>query len=336
MRLQYSQGTPLTKSVRDALSDALKDLELPNQQSKKNYVRDLSKQRSIWSAPLLADVAGAARMLKSTKLSSLYAGLFPALVAVVPTAIVYMPTYEMASATLIPMVPERLVAPLAGLATGVACATVRVPASVLKSRVQLGLAPNAFVAFRRVVKKVGLGGLYAGFWATLVLDVATAVVQFTALDIGRRTPGLSSSNAALGFFASALATAVTEPIDVVRTRIMSQIKGQKDLRFNYTSLVDGLRTAAKTEGFAALYRGLLPRLVLKSLGGAIWYTRQLLFRFLSHSRAQVFDVHLQPRFASFVEQKVRLKGAALMCFAVVQSIAPLNRHAQFFDARADA
>lgn len=166
-------------------------------------------------------------------------------------------------------VAPHFVAPLAGLATGIACATVRVPASVLKSRVQLGLAPSAMIALRRAIKGGGVLELYAGFTATLALDVCTAVVQFTALDIGRRTPVLASSNAALGFVASALATTFTEPIDVVRTRIMARMHGSTS-RFDYKSVFDGLTTAARTEGFAALYRGLLPRLLLKSLGGAIW------------------------------------------------------------------
>ena len=85
------------------------------------------------------------------------------------------------------------------------------------------------------------------------------------------------SNAMLGFVASALACAATEPIDVVRTRIMAQLRRgdgakAKGTDFNYTSLADGLRKAAAEEGMVSLYRGLLPRLLLKSVGGAIWYS----------------------------------------------------------------
>ena len=114
------------------------------------------------------------------------------------------------------------------------------------------------------------------FGATLALDVAVAVVQFTALDAGRRHLDIKNS-AALGFMASALSTACTEPVDVVRTRIMAQLRRgdgakAKGTDFNYTSLADGLRKAAAEEGLVALYRGLLPRLLLKSVGGAIWYS----------------------------------------------------------------
>ena len=56
---------------------------------------------------------------------------------------------------------------------------------------------------------------------------------------------------------------------------MAQLRGSdkgKGTDFNYKSLGDGLRKAAADEGVTALYRGLLPRLLLKSLGGAIWYS----------------------------------------------------------------
>jgi len=286
-RLQYSQGVPLTGGVRAALGEALRDMELPvGALTKKEDPRvsartltDVAK-KSHWQAPVLNDVAGATHLLRRTKFKTLYAGLVPAMAAVVPTAIVYMPTYEFARSLLKQAACQKeFVAPLAGVATGIVCASVRVPASVLKSRVQLGLAPSALAAFRSAIKAGGVRELYAGFAATVVLDVLTAVVQFTALDLGRR---YIANNAALGFVAAALATILSEPVDVVRTRIMSRIKGNKDSRFNYTSLYDGLSQAFKHEGIAALYRGLLPRLLLKSLGGAIWfstyiYTRDNLF-----------------------------------------------------------
>ena len=286
-RLQYARGTPWTSNVRAALGDALRDLELPQSNKEAAGRVKAASPSKLWSAPLLVDVAGAVHLLKSTRVWTLYAGLVPALVAVVPTAVVYMPTYEFASAAL-KRAEFPIVAPLAGLATGLVCATVRVPASVLKSRVQLGLAPSALVALQRAIAAGGLRELYAGFAATVALDVTTAVVQFTALDLGRR---YFVSNAALGFVAAALATTVSEPIDVVRTRIMSKIKGQPS-RFNYKSLPDGLSQAFHTEGIAALYRGLLPRLVLKSLGGAIWYSTYLRCRDLFHN----FDGGCSPLF----------------------------------------
>ena len=38
------------------------------------------------------------------------------------------------------------------------------------------------------------------------------------------------------------------------------------------TLLDGLVKAARTEGVLVLWRGLLPRLLLKSCGSSIWYS----------------------------------------------------------------
>ena len=135
--------------------------------------------------------------------------------------------YEAAAAALQAAgAPAPLIAPAAGVATGVACSVVRVPLSVAKSRVQLNLAPSAFAALVQAWRAGGPAGLYVGFGATLALDVAVAVVQFSTLDAGRKHLGgnqLSgpdrpsgyrtgkhldiASSALLGFLASGLSTA---------------------------------------------------------------------------------------------------------------------------------
>lgn len=67
----------------------------------------------------------------------------------------------------------------------------------------------------------------------------------------------------------------TEPLDVVRTRLQTQRRpdaGVGGTDFGYTGLLDGLVKAARTEGVLVLWRGLLPRLLLKSCGSSIWYS----------------------------------------------------------------
>ena len=148
---------------------------------------------------------------------------------------------------------------------------------------------------------------YSGFGATATLDMATAVVLFVSIEnlrivaharksCGQGSPPALSvrENAEIGFIASALATAVTEPIDVIRTRLMAQARdlssnlqgtnvaeapvNNRSTRsslpkhFGYKGLFHGLQCSVTTEGLSSLYRGLLPRLLLKSLGGSIWYT----------------------------------------------------------------
>lgn len=203
---------------------------------------------------------------------NLYRGLTPALVGVIPTSLIYMPTYEAVKAHGYP----ALAGPLAGLAGTL----VRVPMSVLKARVQLGVHASPMAALRSAVAAQGVRGLYAGLTATAVLDVVHATVQFAALErltaaaVGRRKrPLTSAEEGVVGFITGATAAVATEPIDVIRTRLMAQRRAgaERGLAFGYTGIFHGLATAAKQEGILALWKGLLPRLVSMSCGSAIWY-----------------------------------------------------------------
>ena len=112
VRLQYSKGVPMSTSVRGALGDALRDLELPPGTTKAARPQP-PKESRLWRAPLVVDLVGATRLLRRTPLKSLYAGLVPSLVAVVPTAVVYMPVYEAAAAVFGGVLPTPIVAPAA-------------------------------------------------------------------------------------------------------------------------------------------------------------------------------------------------------------------------------
>ena len=135
----------------------------------------------------------------------------------------------------------------------------------------------------RAALRSGLAGLYVGLSATLGLDVAYALVQLTALEYFRRIGLLLSGgrllspaeDALVGFLTGAVTAIATEPLDVVRTRLQTQRRpaaGVGGTDFGYTGLLDGLAKAARQEGILVLWRGLLPRLLLKSLGSSIWYT----------------------------------------------------------------
>ena len=139
-----------------------------------------------------------------------------------------------------------------------------------------------------------------GFRATVVLDSSYACVQFFFLEQLRAlalrtapTPAGGSrpssptqlgagANAAIGFLTGVCAAIVTEPLDVVRTRLMTQ---GKNPHFQYEGLLHGLQTAARREGLYSLWKGLLPRLLTKAFGSVIWYTTYMACRSaLSHGR----------------------------------------------------
>lgn len=212
----------------------------------------------------------------------LYRGLGTSLIGAVPMALIYMPTYEIVSAAIRGMELPLPASQLASVATGVACASVRVPISLIKQRVQLGLFKTPALAIRAALQS-GVAGLYVGLSATVGLDVTYALIQFTVLDYCRQIGLLLSSgrvlssaeDALVGFLTGALTAALTEPLDVVRMRLQTQRRpaaGVGGTDFGYTGLLDGLVKASQQEGVLVLWRGLLPRVVLKSCGSCIWYS----------------------------------------------------------------
>jgi len=217
--------------------------------------------------------------------SSLYRGVAIQLLGVLPIAMVYMPTYEFTKEAVRGTVLEQT--PAAGVATGIASAIARVPVSVVKSRLQLGLDQSARAAVQRLVAHGGYTGLYSGFRATVALDVWYAAVQFTVLENMRSlalrrasssranaTQLTTGENAAIGFATGVIAAILSEPLDVMRTRMMTQdTHGRRGPgNFGYEGVAQGLQKAIHSESVLALWKGLLPRLLTKALGTLLWYT----------------------------------------------------------------
>ena len=240
-----------------------------------------------------AEMRAVVSMLRNKPLS-LYRGLSTTLAGAVPVSIVYMPTYEGMKHAVQSLPPSETLgfalpaSQIASVATGLVCALVRVPVSVVKSRIQLGLAQSPFEAITKAIQVDGLRGVFVGLRATCVLDITYALAQFTALERLRTLAAMatggrqltSAEDAAVGFLTGAITAIITEPLDVIRTRLQTQKNAgnTKGTNFNYAGLLDGLQKAAKQEGMLALWRGLLPRLILKSLGSSIWYTAYMATR----------------------------------------------------------
>jgi len=260
---------------------------------KLQYDRSLHASSAAARLPLLNDAKALVRIVSGPgSVRSLYRGLGTSLLGAVPMSLVYMPTYELVSTALkaakagsLPWLPASQ---FASVATGVVCASVRVPVSMIKSRVQLGLAATPRDALTGALRN-GIAGLYVGLSATVGLDITYALVQFTALEYFRALGLLltgavtltSAQDALVGFLTGAVTAIATEPLDVVRTRLQTQRRpsaGIGGTDFGYTGLFDGLVKAARQEGVLVLWRGLLPRLLLKSFGSMIWYSVYMALR----------------------------------------------------------
>ncbi|KAK9825138.1 hypothetical protein WJX81_003067 [Elliptochloris bilobata] len=153
-----------------------------------------------------------------------------------------------------------------GLASGVGTVlgtVTRIPAEVLKQRLQVGLHPNAAVALRIAWRETGLPGLFRGTTSLLAREVpfymfgmmgyAALKRQFDGSAHGHPRELARWEAVALGGLAGALASILTTPADVLKTRIMT---ASADRSVDAGAM---LASIVREEGVGALWKGALPR-----------------------------------------------------------------------------
>lgn len=209
--------------------------------------------------------------------SGLYAGFGPAVLASAPAAAAFFGAYDFAKRVLTERLPERYTPLCHMLAAGVgdvAGSTVRAPFEVVKQRVQSGAYAGGGAAVRATLAKEGLGGFFAGYGSLVIRELPFDALQFPLYEYlkvvaarrrGRELRTWESS--VCGSVAGGVSAAVTTPLDVVKTRLMTQNAAMPQ----YDGIVHGLRKIARQEGPAALMSGLVPRVVWISVGGAVFF-----------------------------------------------------------------
>lgn len=219
--------------------------------------------------------------------TGIYAGVGSALVGSAPGAALFFVTYEStksllrsrrsASQTTAGAWTEPLEHMAAASAGEVAACMVRVPTEVVKQRAQAGQYASSLGAVRGILAqraRVGLRGvgreLYRGWGVTVLREVPFTVIQFPVWEglkgwwqgrRGRERVGAVES-AAFGSVAGGVAAGVTTPLDVVKTRLML---GRE--REGVGVLVGRM---VREEGAGAFFRGVGPRVVWISVGGAVF------------------------------------------------------------------
>lgn len=220
--------------------------------------------------------------------SGLYAGISGNLVGVLPASAIFIGVYEPVKARLMKMVPEELSVAAhlsAGAAGGAAASLVRVPTEVIKQRMQTGQFPTAVTAVRTILAKEGFKGMYAGYGSFLLRDLPFDAIQFAVYEQLKiqlkklvKRDLRDSEMAIIGAVSGAVTGAVTTPLDVIKTRLMTQgTTGQ------YKGIIDCVRKTAAQDGYGALFNGIGPRVMWIGIGGSIFFgvlekTKQLLDR----------------------------------------------------------
>lgn len=191
-------------------------------------------------------------------LRGLYRGVIPGVIGIVPAAAVYMLAFQTLRARLLRAMPRRrnvAVGTAAGVAN-VAAALVRVPCEVVKQRIQVGQFSNVAGAVASVCRRGG--GAYAGMSAQLMRDVPQAAAEFVMYE---RLGG----GGIAGGVAGAFAAFVSNPMDVVKTRLMTQTG------VHYRSVRHAFWLLLREEGASAFVKGAAPRVAAKTLQSAMFF-----------------------------------------------------------------
>lgn len=184
----------------------------------------------------------------------------------------------------------------AGAASGFITRAVCQPLDVLKIRFQLQvepISPSALAKYRSIPQAIVLIAQEEGvqaFWKGHVpaqwLSVTYGLAQFWSFEVtskfshnlGFSSRYKSGSNFVCGSFAGALATVVSFPFDVVRTRLVAQSEAYKI----YSGVLHCMNSIYKNEGFLVLFRGLLPTVIQVAPHTGVQFMTYKLFESVYH------------------------------------------------------
>lgn len=195
-------------------------------------------------------------------------GVVPQISLAIPAGAIQFLAFEAAKDKLKEWFPDEKISQtrllVAGAIGALAAATCRVPQEVLKQRIQADIYPNIVVAVKETLIKQGPGSLYKGSMATISRDVPWNALSFMFHGQGKkifesikgRKPA-NDENLVIAGMSGAIAAIIMTPVDVVKTRIMTQSLGHS----HYSGIIGTLKKIVAEEGAPTLMKGVLPRIV---------------------------------------------------------------------------
>jgi len=225
----------------------------------------------------------------------------------IPAHVGLFGTYEITKSLLLKPGDEKEHAPLAAAACGALSTLVHdsliVPMDVVKQRMQLGCYENTWHCIQSVIKCEGVIALYRSLPSTVVMECpffGILVASNESLKLAFKLEGagrVEQPSIGWHFLTSGLsgiaASALTQPLDVVKTRLQTQEivrdmakKQEAGLEtctpgVHYTGLRQTVSRIFTEEGVRGFYRGTVPRMMFAAPSAALcWGTYEAVKLFL--------------------------------------------------------
>jgi len=204
------------------------------------------------------------KITKVEGITSLWSGLSPTLVSAVPTTVVYFTTYEQLKAYMVrhSTNAEKYAMAISTLSGGLAriwAVTLVSPLELVRTKMQA--QKMSFIDVRKAlvftVKTDGISGLWKGLSATLLRDVPFSAVYWPCYEYLRPTEFNLGESFAAGAVAGSLASTVTLPMDVIKTRFQLELGERGVPKKNF----EVVREILAAQGWRGLFSGLVPRLL---------------------------------------------------------------------------
>ncbi|XP_071282968.1 mitochondrial 2-oxodicarboxylate carrier isoform X2 [Agelaius tricolor] len=211
-----------------------------------------------------------------------YKGILPPILAETPKRAVKFFTFEQYKKLLgYASLQPGLAFAVAGLGSGLTEAVVVNPFEVVKVTLQTNQnafteQPSSFVQAQQIIKTGGLGfqGLNKGLTATLgrhgVFNMVYFGFYFNVKNIlpVNKDPNLEFLRKfGIGLVSGTIASIINIPFDVAKSRIQGPQPVPGEIK--YRTCFKTMATVYKEEGFLALYKGLLPKIMRLGPGGAV-------------------------------------------------------------------
>jgi len=224
-----------------------------------------------------------AKMYRQEGLFSYWKGILPPLIAETPKRAIKFVCFEQTKPLFLfgASAPTPLTFSLAGLTAGLVEAIAVNPFEVVKVAQQadhskMKAAAGTWAVTKQIIQKDGFGfrGLNKGVTATMSRNGIFNMVYFgfyhsvknivPAFDDGRKE---FFRKVLIGFTSGTLACFVNIPFDVAKSRIQGP-QPQPGI-IKYKSTLKSVGLVYREEGFRALYKGLVPKVMRLGPGGAI-------------------------------------------------------------------
>ncbi|CAG9760465.1 unnamed protein product [Ceutorhynchus assimilis] len=223
------------------------------------------------------------KMYRNEGFWSYYKGIVPPILAETPKRAVKFFTFEQYKQFFLfgSPTPTPVTFSLAGLGAGITEAILVNPFEVIKVTLQSNRAtgtqvPSTWIVTKDILKKHGIGsrGLFKGVSATIWRNGLFNMVYFGFyhsvkgwLPVDEDPLQEFFHKVLIGFISGSLASCINIPFDVAKSRIQGPqpLAGQ----IKYTGTFQSLSLVYREEGFLALYKGLVPKVMRLGPGGAI-------------------------------------------------------------------